>query len=96
MAKPWAKPFYDSARWKTARRNVLRRDCYSCALCGARATEVHHIIELSPSTINDWNIALNPENLQSLCWWCHNKVTKGVMDVVDGFVFGEDGQVVRG
>jgi 5-methylcytosine-specific restriction endonuclease McrA len=94
MAKPWAKAFYKSKPWRSVRDEVRRRDQYTCHDCGARAEEVHHIIELTPENIHDPNIALNPDNLMSLCGDCHKKRTKNVADVVDGYCFDEQGNVV--
>jgi 5-methylcytosine-specific restriction endonuclease McrA len=75
---------------------VLRRDMFTCRHCQARAEEVHHIIELTPQNINDPNVALNPDNLISLCHLCHTKITKGNDgDIVDGFIFDDDGNVVK-
>jgi 5-methylcytosine-specific restriction endonuclease McrA len=74
----------------------LRRDMYTCAHCYGRATEVHHIVELTPTNIHDANIALNPDNLISLCHDCHAKITNGADgDLPVGYVFDENGQVVR-
>jgi len=95
MAQAFSKKFYDSKLWKDARRYALHRDGYSCQLCGARATEIHHIIPLAESNINDWNISLNPDNLQSLCYDCHGKVTKGITDVSNEYVFDDTGQVIK-
>ena len=95
MAKEYSKAFYNSKLWKNCRREVLRRDLYTCAYCHARASEVHHKIELTPANINDINISLNPDNLVSLCHDCHTKITQGVGDVVDGYVFSEDGQIIK-
>lgn len=96
MAKPFAVQFYKSARWQAIRKLILRRDCYTCKDCGGRATEVHHITELTPSNIDNWDIALGPDNLESLCWDCHKKRTFNESDVPDGYVFGVSGQVVPG
>lgn len=54
----------------------MKRDSYLCVDCDAKgklnfAEEVHHIIELTPENINDPEIALNPDNLVSLCRECH-------------------------
>ena len=95
MAKEWAKAFYASKAWQDCRRQVLRRDLYTCAYCYGRAQEVHHKIELTPSNINDPMIALNPDNLISLCHPCHTKITQGYGDVADGYVFDENGNVVK-
>lgn len=94
MAKEWAIPFYNSKRWKNCRREVLRRDNYTCAYCSGRAEEVHHVVELNPDNIHDDNIALNPDNLMSLCHNCHTKETKGVSDVNKGYIFDDDGFVI--
>ncbi len=96
MAKEWARRFYNSKAWKECRRFILRRDMYTCAHCHARAEEVHHIIGLTPDNIRDASIALNPNNLISLCHDCHTKITHGdTGDLPEGFVFDDSGQVVR-
>ena len=94
MAKPFAIKFYQSKQWRSARAEALRRDHYTCCDCYDRATEVHHIIELTAENIHDNSIALNIDNLESLCWHCHDKRTKGCSDVISGYVFDESGQVV--
>ena len=96
MAKEWAIRFYSSKAWKDCRKEVLRRDLYTCAYCYSRAEEVHHIIELTPTNIDDNSIALNPDNLISLCHDCHTKITKGSTgDIIEGYAFADDGQVIR-
>lgn len=96
MAKVWAKAFYDSRIWKDCRRAVLRRDLFTCRDCNARASEVHHIIELTPDNISDPMIALNPDNLVSLCHACHDKITKGLTgDLPPEYLFNDKGEVVR-
>jgi 5-methylcytosine-specific restriction protein A len=95
MAKEWARQFYNSKAWRETRKQILRRDLYTCAYCNGRAEEVHHIIELTPGNINDTNITLNPDNLLSLCHNCHTKITKDIGDIVDGYIFDDDGQVIR-
>ncbi len=100
MAKAFAKPFYNSTAWQTIRQQALRRDGYTCALCGARATEVHHIIELNEKNITDRSIALNLDNLQSLCHECHSALTMeehGIRyrDCRLGYYFDEDGQLQK-
>ena len=93
MAREFAIGFYQSKAWRIVRELVLRRDHFTCH-CHGRAEEVHHIIELTPENINDPNVALNPDNLVSLCHDCHTKETKGVSDVADGYVFDERGYIV--
>jgi len=96
MAKEFAKAFYNSKLWRECRKEVLRRDIYTCAHCFARAEEVHHVIELTPENINDIHIALNPDNLISLCHDCHTKITKGSTgDIIEDYIFDDDGQVTQ-
>ena len=97
MAKPWAKQFYNSRTWKECRKQILRRDHYTCQECMAnRAEEIHHIIELSPSNIHNERITLNPDNLISLCKACHSRITDGYTgDVAEGYYFDDEGNVVK-
>lgn len=68
--------FYSSIEWQTVREMAIRRDFYLCQDCLKKnlitpAEEVHHIIKLTPDNINDPEIALNLDNLVSLCKDCH-------------------------
>lgn len=74
--KDWARPLYYSAAWKNIRGYVFHRDQMLCQDCLKKgiytpAEEVHHIVELTPSNVSDPNIALNADNLISLCRSCH-------------------------
>ena len=95
MSRDFAKRFYNSKRWKMVRREVLRRDHYTCTMCYQRGEEIHHIIELTPDNITDDSIALNLDNLISLCHDCHTKITSGSTgDVSEEYIFDEDGNVI--
>ncbi|HEY8066243.1 MAG TPA: HNH endonuclease [Methylosinus sp.] len=64
-----------SARWKSLRFIVLRRDGFKCVTpeCGARgALEVDHIkpVRTHPE------LAFDLSNLQSLCVACHSRKTR--------------------
>jgi 5-methylcytosine-specific restriction enzyme A len=48
--------------WATLRKRVLKRDGYSCYICGDFANEVDHI------RAGDDN---DPENLAAICHPCH-------------------------
>lgn len=73
-------PFYKTPAWRRARRQALERDLYLCVECmGAyrrreisapkSATVVHHIKPLAGHP----EMALDLDNLESLCDACHNK-----------------------
>lgn len=66
--------FYKSTKWKKKREKILRRDGYLCQHCkwyGKRteAVTVHHIKHLEEYP----ELALEDDNLISLCNKCHNK-----------------------
>ena len=69
---------------------------YTCHDCYARASEVHHIEELTDDNIEDYNISLNPDNLMSLCKSCHTKRTNGYEgDIAEGYTFDDNGEVIK-
>lgn len=75
MAREFSKRFYNSKAWNDLARLIREQRHYICDRCGKPgATQVHHIIELTPDNINDPNVSLNPRNLQLLCHDCHNAI----------------------
>ena len=80
------KSFYNSSNWKRKRIEILIRDHFECVDCRKRVTttpltklhgwqkrihvakQVHHIIELKERP----DLALENDNLVSLCIMCHN------------------------
>lgn len=67
--------FYKSKAWIGARKNALIRDDYLCVSClntGLYTTAqlVHHKVEVR----DDFEKRLDPENLESLCESCHQKI----------------------
>lgn len=95
MAKEFSRLIYMRKRWRDVRKEALRRDQYTCQSCGARAEEVHHLIPITPETVADDKIVYGLDNLQSLCFRCHQMETRGSTETADGFVFDENGQLVR-
>ena len=85
-----ANAFYWSKKWKRKRDEILRRDHYECQMCRARIKEaarngeqlhgydsrihravcVHHIKELKDYP----ELALDDDNLISLCHVCHDRI----------------------
>lgn len=55
-------------KWRRVRAAFLKRHPI-CELCGAEATEVHHITPVSRGGTHEWG------NLQALCKRCHSRVT---------------------
>ena len=74
--KDWAADFYSSKAWKECRdayRQSVGGVCETCLERGlyTPAEIVHHIKPLTPETINDPAISLNPANLRAVCRECH-------------------------
>ena len=59
------------------------------------AEHVHHKIELSESNYLDPMIALNPDNLEALCFRCHQMEHHGKKEIGEDLYFDENGNVKR-
>ena len=97
MAQDWAASFYHSPEWLRVREYVRMRDGYKCQKCGLPVQEVHHKIHLTKSNIWDPKIALNPDNLISLCRECHfrqHEIDDGRYAAGAGYMFDANGQLV--
>lgn len=76
--------FYHSKAWESFRKVIIeqRTDAdgfVHCSECGKPILKkydliIHHIKELSDANVNDANISLNPDNVEIICFRCHNKV----------------------
>ena len=74
----FAERFYKGTAWQRTRAHAWARDRGLCQRCLKRgiirpAEIVHHKIELTPENISDPEIALNLDNLESLCRDCHGE-----------------------
>lgn len=66
--------FYHSMQWRRLAESYRKSHHFLCEKCGQPASTVHHIVHLTPSNINNPEIALSPDNLQLLCHECHDKI----------------------
>ena len=79
MAEAWAAKFYNSKEWRQLRQALIIQRGAICQRCGRDMTfnqsELigHHKIELTPGNITDPLISLNAENVDLICFDCHNK-----------------------
>ena len=97
MARDFAKQFYNSKKWQKARMMKISSEHGICERCGkafnSRNLIVHHKVYLNETNIHDENISLNQENLECVCWTCHNREhnTKERERVIN---FDEDGNII--
>lgn len=66
------KKFYNTPIWRKTREIALKRDKYLCCRCNKPGEHVHHKIRLTLENVNDPAIALNLDNLETLCHRCHD------------------------
>lgn len=72
------KTFYASEKWVKLRLRLINERGNICSACGkivARSIKLigHHKIELTPENVHDYNISLNPDLIELVCFDCHNK-----------------------
>ena len=76
------KDFYKSSEWRQARHIALMRDNFLCVMCKEEgkmnpAEVVHHKKHLDEVNVDNPDIALNQDNLISLCSLHHSIVHSG-------------------
>lgn len=88
--------FYHSSEWKACRSAYIKLHplCEQCESKGlvVPAEIVHHKIHLTETNVKDPSIALNFNNLESVCRDCHNKI-HFTSDVERRWSFDKDGNL---
>ena len=84
--------FYRSAAWQQARLIKITSANGRCEKCGGVGEEVHHIIHVTPSNVEDLQVTLNQNNLILLCKDCHNKEHERFSK--NGKYFDKDGNIL--
>ena len=71
---PW-RAWYKLARWHKLRWSILKRDAFTCAMCGrVQATTSKLVADHRQPHRGDERLFWDPANLQTLCADpCHNK-----------------------
>lgn len=77
MAEDFAKKFYTSKAWRALRFRLILERGQKCERCGRIIADVskltgHHKMHLTPQNINATEITLNPDNIEIVCFDCHN------------------------
>lgn len=71
--------FYASKKWRSFRLALIAERGNLCQRCNriiVKAHEIigHHRTELTPTSVEDYSISLNPEQVLLLCRDCHDQV----------------------
>lgn len=72
------KSFYAHESWQQFRVAIIAQRgpvCQKCNKVIANSSDciLHHIKELTPENVSDYNVSLNPENILVVCHDCHDK-----------------------
>lgn len=70
--------FYASDKWRNLRISLIAQRGNRCECCGehiAKSIEIiaHHKTELTAENVDDYNISLNPNEIELICFDCHNQ-----------------------
>ena len=97
---PEALAFYGSQRWKKCRRKYLliHPVCERCEKAGriTKADHVHHRIPLDVHSYGDPMLSLNFDNLEALCFNCHQAEHHRNADCRPELYFDSAGNLRRG
>jgi len=74
----WQSKFYTGQVWRKFRHALVLERGMRCERCGRllkdeSEIEADHVKELTPETVNNPKVSLNPNNIQLLCKNCHNQ-----------------------
>ena len=103
--------FYKSKAWQDVKNTIWLKQNLLCNRCHRpvyvdgisdyipkeKRTKgiVHHKIHIEDSNINDTNITLNPDNLEGLCIYCHNKEHAKGDATRKEYMFDEEGNIIK-
>lgn len=98
--KDYARSFYQSKAWHEVSTLYMCSRNYVCERCGGVAVICHHRQYITPWNINNPDITLNLDNLESLCQECHNqehsaKVSRAIFDDSGSMIGVQDSAEVR-
>ena len=96
MAHPLIeKAVYNTRQWRRFRAAYGTSRNWICEHCGEPGRVVHHIEELTLSNYLDATVAYAEDNVELLCWACHEKTKKGQgLATRDDVRFDSEGNVV--
>ena len=96
-SNPELVKFYSSGKWKKCRTTykALHPICERCEKAGIvkRTERVHHKIYLTPDNYKNPEISLNFDNLEALCFDCHQLEHFKLKDCRDELFFDTDGNI---
>ena len=99
-ANPELVAFYGTRKWKQCRAKYksLHPICERCEKAGIvkRAERIHHKVYLTVDNYKDPEISLNFDNLEALCFDCHQAEHFRNADCREGLFFDADGNLRKG
>lgn len=95
MSMGEARAFYSSKAWIKCRDGYMRSQHYICERCGGVAVICHHKKYITPANIHDPEITLNWDNLEALCFDCHQREHFAASATREGLMFDETGNLIQ-
>jgi len=95
MAQDYAVSFYKSVEWEKCRSAFMKSKNYICERCGRLAKICHHKTYITPQNINDPDITLSWDNLESLCQDCHTREHLSGEVCAEGLAFDSYGDLIH-
>lgn len=95
------RPFYQGKAWHKCRAGYIKSVGGLCERCLAKGKIkqgyiVHHKTWLTEDNINDPTVSLNWDNLEYLCFDCHQKETFEKTPIIkEGLKFDSNGDLVQ-
>lgn len=90
------KKFYNSTAWRKVSKKMKVDVGYVCNRCkwfgDFKDMITHHVIYLTDTNVDDYEVSLNEDNLEVICIQCHNKEHSGV--ITDVLRYDIDGNVI--
>ena len=88
--------FYNSQKWRRVSKAFLKSKYYVCERCGGVGEVAHHKIYLDRWNVHNPEIALNMDNLECLCYACHNAEHGNAgAATAAGIGFDREGNVIK-
>ena len=92
--------FYGTSKWKKCRAKYksLHPVCERCEAAGIikRTERIHHKIYLTPQNFRDPEVSLNFDNLEALCFDCHQAEHNKLKDCREELFFDSEGNLRKG
>ena len=87
------KQFYWTKEWRKTAALFMEYKGGICERCGRLAHIIHHKKYITPENVTNPDISLNWDNLEALCFECHNREHNAGTSIAEGPCCDENGDI---